>query len=97
MKDTWIERTKTMANNIRGNEKLQRQLFEAAEIAQFAENLWAEEAMKLPDDDDKTALRIDGFCGFDLAAYEDACEEDALREMGLDDAVDFGLDDVGNK
>ncbi len=28
---------------------------------------------------------------------EDALEEDAMRNMGLDDAVDFGLGNVGNK
>ena len=27
----------------------------------------------------------------------DALEDDCLRNMGLDDAVDFGLEDVGNK
>ena len=35
------------------------------------------------------------------SAYDEdevnALEEDALRNMGLDDAVDFGLEDVGAK
>lgn len=46
---------------------------------------------------DEDTETCSGECEAVWKIFEDDMLEDALREMDLDEAIDFGLDDIGNK